>query len=185
MFWKKKQRLRHVYGRDIPDIDFPFGTCDDGCEKYKCGFYTTKEVALRGGTERRFYIGRGIDLMFAYISFADLRGANLRGAMLYEAHLIHTDFEGATFRNAILRDADLRGANLKHVDLRGADLIGAQLDNANLAGVIVDSNTACPQWETYGLPRCTKLPKWETREGSFGLTYTHFDLPEFEVWNKK
>lgn len=59
---------------------------------------------------------RGIDLMWAKLSFSRFTGADLSGANLTGTDLSMTDFSGA----------DLTGANLTGADLDGANLTGAK-----------------------------------------------------------
>jgi len=73
------------------------------------------------------------------LSAADLSGLNASMG----------DFSTAALQGASLYGADLTGANLAGADLSGADLTAANLTltdltGANIAGVVTDDRTTCP-----------------------------------------
>jgi hypothetical protein len=75
---------------------------------------------------------RGADLNRADLRFADLTGADLWSADLRWAPLRFADLTAATLRGADLNRADLRFADLTAADLMWADLSDADLTAADL-----------------------------------------------------
>lgn len=65
---------------------------------------------------------------------ANLSGANLWGASLRDADLREANLSGANLNRAILGRADLRYTNLKEANLSGVNLSGANLHKADLSG---------------------------------------------------
>jgi Pentapeptide repeats (8 copies) len=69
-------------------------------------------------------------------------GADLRGVVLIQAPLSGANLQLADLREADLRGAELTGAFLGGADLQGADLWGAHLDHVTLAPAFVDVEAA-------------------------------------------
>jgi hypothetical protein len=81
---------------------------------------------LRGANLPRAHL-RGVSLVRASLSWANLHCADLQKADLREANLRGADLVGAGLRHANLHEADLGCAMLSGADLRGADLSRANL----------------------------------------------------------
>ena len=76
----------------------------------------------------------GANLSDADLSGANLSGANLSGANLSRADLSRADLSDANLSRADLSRADLSRADLSRADLSDADLSDANLSDANLSG---------------------------------------------------
>ena len=71
-------------------------------------------------------------LVYANLSYANLKGADLRYINLNDTNLRHTNLIDADLRYANLEEANLKYADLRNANLGGADLRYADLKEANL-----------------------------------------------------
>lgn len=83
------------------------------------------------------------------LSTGSCTGCDLSAADLSGMNASMGDFSSAALQGAILYGANLTGANLTGADLTGADLTAANLmltdlTGANIAGVVTDGRTTCP-----------------------------------------
>ena len=135
--------------------EFPHGSCEGPhvnphTYDHGCGW-------VHHGSEHKYYIMPGADLIGAYLIEANLSGANLSYANLSGANLALAELIGADLSNANLSGADLSAdlieANLRGADLSGADLSYADLRGADLTDVKATLNTICyngKKWGTAG-----------------------------------